>query len=251
MSALTSLPSRVLVTGAASGIGKETALLMRGLDVEVIATDISAAGLPDLEAAGAETVVGDVCQAEDRARIMAAAGDLDGLVNAAGIIRLRSLEEVADEDWDPILAVNLKAAFYLARDAGQRMSPGGSIVNLSSLAARYGANVEVLCYAASKAAILAVTRSLAHAFGPRGVRVNAVLPGIIETPMQDGVLERISAIRGVTKAELEASRTEQIPLERRAGTARECATTIAFLLSGASSYMTGQALSVDGGVVMP
>jgi NAD(P)-dependent dehydrogenase (short-subunit alcohol dehydrogenase family) len=249
--ALTSLPQRVLVTGAASGIGRETALLLRELDVGVLATDLPAAGLAELEAAGADTVAGDLRQAPDRDRVLAAAGELDGLVNAAGIIRLTPLEQVSDEDWDPILDVNLKAAFYLARDAGTRMPRGGSIVNVSSLAARYGANAEALCYAASKAAILAVTRGLAHAFGSRGVRVNAVLPGIIETPMQEGVLKRISAIRGVSKAELEASRTRLIPLEQRAGSARECATSIAFLLSGASSYITGQAISVGGGVVMP
>jgi NAD(P)-dependent dehydrogenase (short-subunit alcohol dehydrogenase family) len=246
-----SLPQRVLVTGAASGIGKATAALLREAGVEVVAADRSIDGLVELERAGAEVVAGDVTRAEDRTQILTAAGSAEGLVNAAGIMRLTPLEQVSDADWDPILDVNLKATFYLARDLGARMSRGGSIVNLSSVAARRGDNAEVLCYAASKAAVLAVTRSLAHAFGLHGVRVNAVLPGLIDTPMQDGVLDRVSAIRGVDRTELEASRLAVVPLERREGTARECAESIAFLLSGASSYITGQALSVDGGIVMP
>jgi NAD(P)-dependent dehydrogenase (short-subunit alcohol dehydrogenase family) len=241
----------VLVTGAASGIGNATALLLRERGVEVVATDRAADGLAELERAGAEVVVGDVTEAADRARMLAAAGAADGLVNAAGIMRVIPLEEVADADWDEILGVNLKAAFHLARDLGARMARGGAIVNVASVAARRGDNPEVLCYAASKAALLAVTRSLAHAFGPRGVRVNAVLPGLIDTPMQDGVLDRVSAIRGVPRAELEVGRTAGVPLERRQGTARECAESIAFLLSAAAAYITGQGLSVDGGIVMP
>ncbi len=242
---------RVLVTGAASGIGRATALLLRERGVGVVATDRAADGLAELERAGAEVVAGDVTVAEDRARMLAAAGAADGLVNAAGIMRVIPVAEVADADWDAILAVNLKAAFFLARELGAGMERGGAIVNVASVAARRGDNPEVLCYAASKAALLAVTRSLAHAFGPRGVRVNAVLPGLLDPPMQDGVLDRVSELRGVPRDELERGRVAPVVLERRAGSARECAESIAFLLSGASSYVTGQALSVDGGIVMP
>jgi NAD(P)-dependent dehydrogenase (short-subunit alcohol dehydrogenase family) len=241
----------VLVTGAASGIGKAVVLLLREHDVEVVAADRSAEGLAGLNDAGAEIVVADVTRAEDRARMLEVAGAADGLVNGAGIIRALPVADVADADWDAILGVNLKAAFFIARDLGQRMERGGSIVNVSSLSARRGDNPETLCYAASKAALLAVTRSLAHAFGGRGVRVNAVLPGLIDTPMQDGLLDQISVIRGVPPAGLAARRLAAVVLEQRAGTARECAASIAFLLSGASTYITGQAVSVDGGVVMP
>jgi NAD(P)-dependent dehydrogenase (short-subunit alcohol dehydrogenase family) len=246
-----SLPARVLVTGAASGIGRETALLLLERAVEVVAADRAAEGLGELAEAGAETVVADVTDPADRERLLETAGAAQGLVNAAGVIRLTPLKELVEEDWDAVLGVNLKASFYLARGLGQRMRRGGAIVNLASVAARRGDNEEVLSYAASKAAVLAVTRSLAHAFGSRGVRVNAVLPGLIETPMQDGVLDRISEIRGVPRSELEQSRLNPVPLEHRLGTALECAEPIAFLLSSASSYVTGQALSVDGGIVMP
>lgn len=242
---------RVLVTGAASGIGKATALLLRERGVEVVAADRSAEGLEELERAGAEVVVADVTSADDRAHMLAVARGAGGLVNAAGIMRVVPLAEVSEDDWDAILAVNLKAAFFLSRELGARMERGGSIVNVSSVSARRGDNSEVLCYAASKAALLAVTRSLAHAFGPHGVRVNAVLPGLIDTPMQDDVLARVSEIRGVPRDELERGRLVPVVLEHRAGTAAECAESIAFLLSAASSYITGQALSVDGGIVMP
>jgi NAD(P)-dependent dehydrogenase (short-subunit alcohol dehydrogenase family) len=244
-------PRRVVVTGAASGIGREVARVCLRDGAEVLACDLSAKGLAELEREGAEILVGDVTGRADRERILGAAGAANGLVNAAGMIRLIPLAEVDDEDWDGILAVNLRAAFYLARDLGRRMAPGGSIVNVCSVAARRGENEEVLSYAASKAALLAVTRSLAHALGDREVRVNAVLPGLIDTPMQDGVLDRIAGIRGVSRAALEASRLASVPLGHRLGSAAECAEPILFLLSDAASYITGQGLSVDGGMVMP
>ncbi|MGB2709911.1 MAG: SDR family oxidoreductase [Conexibacter sp.] len=241
----------MLVTGAASGIGSAVAQLLRAHDVEVVATDISAPGLVPLDEAGAETLVADVTRCEDRARCLAAAAGADGLVNAAGAIDPMPIEDVTDEAWDRSIAVNLKASFFLARDVGRRMPSGGAIVNLSSLAARYPNNTDVLCYAASKAAVLAMTRGLAHAFGGRGVRVNAVLPGLIDTPMQARVLEGIAAIRGEPRSEVAAARAKLVPLEQRTGSARECAEAIVFLLSGAASYITGQALGIDGGAVMP
>src|SRR6185312_17151955 len=130
----------------------------------------------------------DLTKPDDRARLLDAAGDVDGLVNAAGIIRLVRIEDVTEADWDAILAVNVKALFFLARDFGLRMPAGAGIVNLSSVAGKNNATTEALCYGSSKAAVLAITRGLATYFGPSGVRVNAVLPGITDTPMQDKVL---------------------------------------------------------------
>jgi NAD(P)-dependent dehydrogenase (short-subunit alcohol dehydrogenase family) len=240
----------VIVTGAASGIGLATSRLLLERGVAVIATDIAEQGLMQLEADGASVVVGDVTSATDRASILEVADKADGLVNAAGIIRPVALEDVSEGDWDATLAVNLKATFFFARDAGLSMPRGGAIVNVASAAARYGVNVEVLAYAASKAGVLAVTRGLAHAFGVRGIRVNAVLPGFIETPMQDTVLSTLAEIRGRDASDLAAARLNLVPLEQRIGTADECAEVVAFLLSGRSAYITGQALSVDGGLVM-
>jgi NAD(P)-dependent dehydrogenase (short-subunit alcohol dehydrogenase family) len=241
---------RVVVTGASSGIGKATALLLRERGSEVVAVDLNGDGLADAAASGAATIACDLTRASDRARLLDAAGAVDGLVNAAGIIHLVAIPDVTDEDWDSIFAVNVKALFFLARDLGRRMPAGGSIVNLSSVAGKANATTEALAYGASKAAVLAVTRGLAHYLGPAGVRVNAVLPGITDTPMQDKVLIEIGAIRGLSAEALHEQRLKTVPLESRGCSPREMADAITFLLSSSASYVTGQALAVDGGLVM-
>ncbi len=243
-------PRRAVVTGAASGIGKGVALLLRERGSEVVAVDVNEDGLAEVAAAGCEIVACDLTKADDRARLLEAAGDVDGLVNAAGIIRLIPIEDVTEADWDAIVAVNVKAVFFLARDFGLRMKPGDGIVNLSSVAGKNNATTEALAYGASKSAVLAITRGLANWFGPSGVRVNAVLPGITDTPMQDKVLDEVAAIRGTTAEALHAARLQTVPLQNRGCTPREMAEGIVFLLSSAASYVTGQALAVDGGLVM-
>jgi NAD(P)-dependent dehydrogenase (short-subunit alcohol dehydrogenase family) len=243
-------PKRVVVTGAGSGIGKGVALLLRERGSQVVAVDLTEASLADAVAAGAEGVVCDVTRQADRDRLLDVAGDIDGLVNAAGIIRLLPVSEVTEEDWDAILDVNVKALFFLARDLGARMPEGGSIVNLSSVAGKNNATTEALVYGTSKAAVLAITRGLAHWFGPAGVRVNAILPGITDTPMQDKVLREIASVRNTTPEALHEARLAGVPLQQRGCEPREMAEAILFLLSTAASYMTGQALAVDGGLVM-
>jgi NAD(P)-dependent dehydrogenase (short-subunit alcohol dehydrogenase family) len=244
------LAKRVVVTGAGSGIGKGVALLLLERGSEVVAVDLREDALAEVTAAGAEPVVCDVTRREDRAQLLDLAGDVDGLVNAAGIIRLLPVTEVTEEDWDAILDVNVKALFFLARDFGLRMPAGAGIVNLASVAAKNNATTEALAYGTSKAAVLAITRSLATYFGPAGVRVNAVLPGITDTPMQDKVLHEIAVLRDTTSEALHQTRLDAVPLQRRGCEPREMAEPILFLLSSAASYMTGQALAVDGGLIM-
>jgi NAD(P)-dependent dehydrogenase (short-subunit alcohol dehydrogenase family) len=243
-------PSRVVVTGAASGIGRGTTLLLRERGTEVVAVDRDEQGLAEVASAGAELFPCDLARVADRRRLVQSAGEVDGLVNAAGIIRLTPIPEVTEEDWDAILAVNLKALFFLSRDFGMRMKPGSGIVNISSVAGKNNATTEALAYGTSKAGVLAVTRGLANYFGPRGVRVNAVLPGITDTAMQDKVLLEVAAIRGTTPEMLHQSRLASVPLQGRGCTPREMAEAICFLLSSSASYVTGQALAVDGGLVM-
>jgi len=250
MSSEVTYPRRAVVTGAASGIGKATAILLRERGSEVVAVDVNDAGLAEAAAAGAETVVCDITSADDRARLYQAAGEIDGLVNAAGIIRLVPIPAVTEEDWDAILAVNVKALFFLARDFGLRMPDGAGIVNLSSVAGKNNATTEALAYGSSKAAVLAITRGLANYFGPSGVRVNAVLPGITDTPMQDKVLVEISALRGLTPDELHEQRLQSVVLRNKGCEPDAIADGIVFLLSSAARYVTGQALGVDGGLVM-
>jgi len=243
-------PRRVVVTGAASGIGKSTALLLRARGCEVLAADLNEAGLVDAAAAGCETLRCDVTRPDQRARLYTSAGEIDGLVNAAGIIRLVAVPEMTDRDWDALLSVNVKALFFVARDLGLRMTEGAAIVNLSSISARWTTTTEALAYSASKSAVMAITRGLANYLGPTGVRVNAVLPGIVDTPMQDQVLADVAAIRGLTPDTLSRQRLQTIPLQNRSGAPETVADVIAFLLSDAARYVTGQGVGVDGGQFM-
>ncbi|MGH3132242.1 MAG: SDR family NAD(P)-dependent oxidoreductase, partial [Gaiellaceae bacterium] len=217
---------------------------------EVVAVDVDEAGLADAAGAGAETVACDLTRADERARLYEVAGEIDGLVNAAGILRVVAIPDVTEQDWDAVLAVNVKALFFVARDLGMRMPEGASIVNLSSVSGKSNASTDAIAYGASKAAVLAITRGLAHYLGSRGVRVNAVLPGITDTPMQERFLAEAGAIRGVMPEALHEERLKTVPLQNRGCTPREMADAISFLLSSSASYVTGQALAVDGGLVM-
>jgi NAD(P)-dependent dehydrogenase (short-subunit alcohol dehydrogenase family) len=250
MGSTVAYPRRAVVTGAASGIGKATALLLRTHGTEVIAVDLNEAGLAEAEAAGCETLTCDVAHPGERARLYEAAGAIDGLVNAAGVIRLVGIPDVTEDDWDAIFAVNVKALFFLTRDFGLRMPEGAGIVNVASISARLNSTTEALTYGSSKAAVLAITRGLATYLGSSGVRVNAVLPGIIDTPMQHKVVADVALIRGVDPEELHRERLRTVVLQNRSGSPEAVADVIAFLLSNAARYVTGQAPSIDGGQVM-
>jgi NAD(P)-dependent dehydrogenase (short-subunit alcohol dehydrogenase family) len=237
------------VTGAASGIGRATALLLLERGASVVAADRDEAGLASVADAGAEPVVCDVTDPGDRARLVKAAGPTCGhVVNAAGIIRLTSLDAVTEDDWDAIMGVNARALFFLTQAFAARLPPGGAIVNVASGAGKTGSTHEAAVYGASKAAVLSLTRSFAHAYAARGVRVNAVCPGLIDTPMNDVVVEGVAFLRGIEKDEYARSRIESVPLGRLAGP-QEVAEVIVFLLSDAASYMTGQSVNVTGGMV--
>jgi NAD(P)-dependent dehydrogenase (short-subunit alcohol dehydrogenase family) len=240
---------RAVVTGAASGIGEAVARRLAGDGARVLAVDLDAARLEPLAGAGIEVLAADVSSPDERARMLEAAGDADYLVNAAGIIRLESIFECTPEDWREIFDVNAEALFFLCQAFGPRLRPGGAIVNLSSTAAKASATTEAAIYAASKAAVISITRSFAYALAPREIRVNAVCPGIVDTPMQDRVLEDVARLRATTVGELAANRTAGVPLGR-SSSPEECAGLIRFLLSDEASYMTGQAVNFSGGLVM-
>ena len=241
--------TRAVVTGAASGIGRATALLLLERGATVVAADRDEPGLAVVADAGAEPVVCDVTEPADRARLVDAAGPAcDHLVNAAGIIRLATLAAVSEDDWERVMAVNAKALFFLCQAFVPRLQPGGAVVNVASGAGKTGSTHEAAVYGASKAAVLSMTRSFAHAYAGRGVRVNAVCPGLIDTPMNDVVIDGIAPLRGVEPEEYGRSRLSAVPLGRLADP-REVAEVIAFLLSNASSYMTGQSVNVTGGMI--
>lgn len=239
---------RAVVTGAASGIGQAVARRLMDEGATVIAADLDEAGLAPLLEAGATPFVGDLASDSARDRLVALGGGVDFLVNAAGIIRLKPILEFTVQDLRDIYAVNVEATWDLVSRIGRTMPSGSAIVNLSSSSAKLATTTEAAVYASSKTAVLSITRSFAYAFASNGVRVNAICPGIIDTPMQDRVLAEVAAKRGMTVAELSEARNRSVPLGR-AASADECAGAIWFLLSDEAGYMTGQAINYTGGLV--
>ena len=240
---------RAVVTGAASGIGQAVAFRLLRQGAAVIAADINEAGLEPVVAAGASAFVGDLSSDTDRDRLVEAGTGADYLVNAAGIIRLKPILEFTVQDLRDIYAINVEATWDLVSRIGRTMPGGSAIVNLSSSSAKLSTTTEAAVYASSKAAVLSITRSFAYAFAPNNVRVNAICPGIIDTPMQEKVLADVAARRGMTVEELSTARNKTVPLGRSAS-ADECAGTIWFLLSDEAGYMTGQAINYTGGLVV-
>ena len=239
---------RAVVTGAASGIGQAVARRLLREGVAVIAADINEAGLAPVVEAGATPFVGNLAVDADRDRLIEAGAGVDYLVNAAGIIRLKPILEFTVADLRDIYAINVEATWDLTSRIGRTMPAGSAIVNLSSSSAKLATTTEAAVYASSKTAVLSITRSFAYAFAGEGVRVNAICPGIIDTPMQDKVLADVAAKRGLTVEELSTARNKTVPLGR-AASADECAGPIWFLLSDDAAYMTGQAINFTGGLV--
>lgn len=240
---------RAVVTGGAGGIGRAVVELLLERGAAVLASDVSAEPLAPLAAAGAETLEADLATTAGRASLAAATGRLDHLVIAHGIVRTKPIADTTEEDWDAVVGVNAKAAYFLCKDLGALIADGGSIVTVSSVSARSAGSLEQSVYCASKAALSSITRSFAYAYAPRGIRVNAVLPGIVDTPMQERFLEAAARARGSTPEALHASRLGLVPLGRTSPP-RECAETIVWLLSPAAGYLTGQQIAADGGLTM-
>ena len=243
----------ILVTGAASGLGAACAQLAAKRGAQVLLADRDAERVEQV--AGALGMSWEVCDVTDTAAVDRLAqacaerlGSVDGLVSAAGVTHTVPFLEITPEDFDRVVAVNLRAPFFLQQAVARRMVEarnGGSIVNFSSTAGRVGRPLASV-YALTKAAIINVTRSGALALAPHGVRVNAVTPGIIETPMLAAVRERRAEVVGTTQEAIQQSWEQSVPLGRL-GTAAEVAETVCFLLSDASSYITGEQLGITGG----
>lgn len=238
----------VLITGGATGLGTATARLARELGARVAIAGRRADRLREAAAGiDADTVVvpADVSREEDVTGMLATVRDrfgrLDALINNAGVIRRVPLAQEDVAGWDEVMATNLRGVFLCCKQAIPLLSETrGAIVNISSvlaLAARPGGRSTA--YDASKAGVLALTRSVAVAHGPAGVRCNAVCPGFVMTEMTREVWERWSP------QEREVF-LQAYPL-RRLGTPEEMAKAIIFLASDAASWITGQTLIVDGG----
>lgn len=223
----------ILVVGAGSGIGAATASMARSEGAVVVTADLANAD-----------IYGDLSDPGDCARIVDEAierlGRLDGLVITAGVTAYATIAASDHELWDRVLSTNLRASGLLTRAALDHLTSGASIVTVASAAGRRG-YAEVTVYSSSKAALLHWTRSAARELGDRGIRVNCVSPGPIDTPMLRS--NSPAGARSTDWLETLASRGAL----GRIGRPEEVAATILFLLSERSSYVTGATIDVDGG----
>jgi len=238
-----------LVTGAAQGIGKAIALLLARHGADVIVSDINLEKAEEtskeIEGMGRRTLAlkvnvadpGDVERMVET--IIEKFSRIDILVNNAGITRDRLILRMSVEDWDAVLDVNLKGTFNCTKSVIRHMSrqKSGKIVNIASVVGMMG-NAGQANYAASKAGVIGFTKTIAREFAQRGININVIAPGYIQTPMTEVLPEK-------AKEELK----KLIPMGRL-GQPEDVAQAVLFLVSEASSYMTGQILNVNGGIYM-
>jgi 3-oxoacyl-[acyl-carrier protein] reductase len=242
-----------LVTGASSGIGAATAETLAELGARVaIGYNRNQKGAEEtrdrIVAAGGAAIVlaADVRRAAEIRglveRTVAGLGPIDILVNNAGsLVARRGIRDITEDQIDEIVALNLKSAILASQAVAQPMidRQRGAIVNVVSIAGHTGGGPGAGVYAAAKAALTAYTKSLAKELAPHGVRVNAVSPGVIDTPFHEMF----------STPEMMQSFVSTIPLGR-VGTAVECANVVAFLVSDAASYIVGETVEVNGGQLM-
>jgi meso-butanediol dehydrogenase / (S,S)-butanediol dehydrogenase / diacetyl reductase len=237
-----------VVTGGARGIGAATAIALAEAGARVIIGDLEAeAGRATADAVGGEFVLADISRAADAEALMSAAADrfggLDVLVNNAGVVVAKSALDTSEEEWDRVLAINLKGAWLCARAAVPHMirRGGGAIVNVASNAGLVGFP-NAAAYCASKGGLAHLTKAMALDFAPFKVRVNAVCPGHTRTPMGDSFV----ASQADPAAFLDDFVGLQHPLGRMAEP-EEIALCIRFLAGDDASFVTGAVLPADGG----
>lgn len=237
-----------IITGGSRGIGRAIALTLAQKGAAVVVNYAASAGaaadvVDSIRSRGGRAIAckADVSDSGEAAGLVKEAqtqfGRVDILVNNAGVIRDNLILRMKDEDWETVLGINLKGAFNCARAAARGMLKNqyGRIVNISSVSGIIG-NTGQVNYCASKAGLLGLTKALAKELGSRNITVNAVAPGFITTEMTAGLPE-----------DIKEKMLAQIPL-RRFGGPEEIAELVAFLASDAAAYITGQTITVDGGM---
>jgi meso-butanediol dehydrogenase / (S,S)-butanediol dehydrogenase / diacetyl reductase len=248
-----------VVTGSARGIGRAIALRLANEGSDVIVSDLDFSGADrvasDIRSLGrhAVAVQADVTVAADRLRLVTSTletlGRLDILVNNAGIVHVCDPLKITEEDWDRIQAVNLKGTYFMCQVALPYMLDRGvgRIVNIASVAAKAG-SYAFIHYNVSKAGVVTLTRNLAVAYAKRGININCVCPGIVDTSMWEKIDREADAVLGLPPGEFTNSRLNMIALGR-IETPEDVANVVSFLCSDEASYMTGQAINVEGGMI--
>ena len=246
---------RVLVTAGASGIGRAISDLLAERDARVHICDVSDDFIADYRTTHKDALVtkADVASEGDVGRVFAdlgvSLGGLDAIVNNAGIAGpTGGVEDIAPEDWRPTTDVCLTGQFLCAHHGVPMLKAagGGAIVNLSSAAGRFGYAFRTP-YSAAKWGVIGFTQSLAKELGPANIRVNAILPGIVEGPRMTGVIAARAKQMNVTYEAMEKTYLDRVSL-RRMVTATDVAATVAYLLSPAGRNISGQSIGVDGNV---
>ena len=233
----------VIITGGASGIGLAIAKRLGSEGARVVLADINQDSLtqaePQVREAGAPDVLSSICNVADESQVIATVAAtlakfnrLDVIVNNAGLMQFKALEELTGDDWLRTLNVDLLGAFYFTKQAFLHMKPGGALVNVSSIHA-LATEALVAPYAAAKAAMLSLTRSAAIEGKPKGLRINAVLPGAIDTPMLWNNPNVKSGVEKINPTDV--------------GKPEDVAATIAYLASDDAAFVQGTEVQVDGG----
>ena len=253
----------VLITGAAGGIGAASARRLAADGARVVLADIDGAAVEKLAAElGGVAVQADVTRAADITRMVEEPytrwGRLDVLFNNAGVIRVQPLLEVTEAEWDRVMSVNLRAAFFVLQAAARRMKGQppisgselrGKLIHTASIAGYRGGNHLTTPYSASKAGVISLARSAAQVLAADRITSNCVCPGAVDTAMWEQIDGEMATLYGWAPREAWKRRIAGIPLGRPE-TPDNVAGLVAFLAGPDSDYMTGQAIKVDGGLVM-
>jgi meso-butanediol dehydrogenase/(S,S)-butanediol dehydrogenase/diacetyl reductase len=255
--------THVLITGAAGGIGAATARRLTQEGAHLLLADMNGEAAKTLaDELGQTAVQVDVTRSADITRMLDLAyqrwGRLDVLFNNAGIEGLRPLLDVSEEDWDRVMSVNLRGVFFVLQATAKRMRQQplmpdselrGKLIQTASIAAYRGGQPAMVHYSASKAGVVSVTRTAAQVLAPLKITSNCVCPGVVDTPMWARIDAEWAELEGWEIGEAWKRRIANIPLGRPEQ-ADDVAGVVSFLASRDSDYMTGQAIHVDGGLVM-
>jgi NAD(P)-dependent dehydrogenase (short-subunit alcohol dehydrogenase family) len=249
-----------LVTGAGQGIGKASALALAAAGAHVIAADIAgrkaeetAEAIMSLQrrALPVQADVGDLRDIDRMVRqTLDEFGQIDILLNNAGVTRRADIMELTEEDWDRIHRVNAKGVFFCLQRVAREMIPrrSGRIVNIASIAGKGYEGTSNAAYAASKGAVISLTKTAAQQLGRHNINVNSVCPGVTRTALSEANLHIRAQQEGVTVEEMERRRANVIPL-KRANDPEDIAAMVVFLASAGARNITGQCFNVDGGLI--